>query len=50
MEVAETLYGVTMAEPGVIRLVSVKSRAGREREGAPGAASAAEAVGNLARV
>jgi hypothetical protein len=24
MEVAETLYGVTMAEPGVSRLVSVK--------------------------
>ncbi len=51
MEVAETLYGVTMAEPGVSRLVSVKFQEQGERVQAPLVPPPpVEAVGNLVRV
>jgi chromosome segregation protein len=48
MEVAQTLYGVTMQEPGVSRLVSVKFEATAKPNGRPLVPSPAP-VGNLAR-
>ncbi len=49
MEVAQTLYGVTMQEPGVSRLVSVKFETPREEPPPPPVVVAAAPVGNLAR-
>ena len=49
MEVAQTLYGVTMQEPGVSKLVSVKFESTDKPNGRPLVPSA-PAIGNLARV
>ena len=49
MEVAQTLYGVTMQEPGVSRLVSVKFEEAGEMHGPPLVPPPPPAIGNLAR-
>ena len=49
MEVAQTLYGVTMQEPGVSRLVSVKFESTDKPNGRP-PVPPAPPLGNLARV
>ncbi len=50
MEVAQTLYGVTMQEPGVSRLVSVKFEGSTDKPNGRPLAPPPPPVGNVARI